>query len=90
MGTPQAPESTVGEPLLALTDRYAGPSSEQVLARLQQPDMQGIKGVLSWRGAFLSGDACPVESPERTVTGARCAVSTLPRGFPATARVDAL
>ena len=61
MGTPQAPETTVGEPLLALTDRYAGPSSEQVLARLQQPDMQGIKGVLSWRGAFLGGDACPVE-----------------------------
>jgi NADPH-dependent glutamate synthase beta subunit-like oxidoreductase len=32
-----------------------------VLARLQQPDMQGIKGVVSWRGAFLTGDACPVE-----------------------------
>jgi NADPH-dependent glutamate synthase beta subunit-like oxidoreductase len=32
-----------------------------VLERLQQPDMQGIKGVLSWRGAFLTGDACPVE-----------------------------
>ncbi len=61
MGTPQPPEMTVREPLLALTDRYSGPSSEQVLARLQQPDMQGIKGVVSWRGAFLTDDACPVE-----------------------------
>ncbi len=61
MGTPQPPEMTVREPLLALTDRYSGPSTEQVLARLQQPDMQGIKGVVSWRGAFLTDDACPVE-----------------------------
>ena len=61
MGTPQPPEMTVREPLLALTDRYNGPSAEQVLARLQEPDMQTIKGVVSWRGAFLTDDACPVE-----------------------------
>jgi NADPH-dependent glutamate synthase beta subunit-like oxidoreductase len=52
---------TVTEPQLALTDRYDGPSAEQVLARLQQPDMQAIKGVVSWRGAFLSEGVCPVE-----------------------------
>ena len=61
MATPQTPETTVSEPLLALTDRYDGPSTEQVLARLQQADMQGIKGVVSWRGAYLSDDTCPVE-----------------------------
>ena len=61
VGTPQPPAMTVREPLLALTDRYSGPSAEQVLARLQQPDMQGIKGIVSWRGAFLTDDACPVE-----------------------------
>ena len=61
MGTPQPPEMTVREPLLALTDRYSGPAAEQVLARLQQPDMQEIKGLVSWRGAFLTDDACPVE-----------------------------
>ncbi len=60
MATPQTPD-TIAEPLLALTDRYNGPSSEQVAARLQQPDMQGIKGVVSWRGAYLTDDACPVE-----------------------------
>jgi NADPH-dependent glutamate synthase beta subunit-like oxidoreductase len=52
---------TAHEPLLALTDRYDGPATETVLERLQQPDMQGVKGVVSWRGAFLTDDACPVE-----------------------------
>jgi NADH-quinone oxidoreductase subunit F len=61
VATPQTPETTVSEPLLALTDRYNGPSTEQVLARLQQADMQGIKGIVSWRGAYLSDDTCPVE-----------------------------
>ena len=61
MGTPQPPEMTVREPLVALTDRYSGPATEQVLARLQQPDMQGIKAVVSWRGVVVNGDACPVE-----------------------------
>ena len=60
MATPQTPE-TMTEPQLALTDRYEGPTAEQVLARLQQPDMQAIKGVVSWRGAFLSDGVCPVE-----------------------------
>ena len=58
---PQPPEMTVREPLAALTDRYDGPSTEQVLARLQEPDLREIKGVVSWRGACLTGDACPVE-----------------------------
>jgi NADPH-dependent glutamate synthase beta subunit-like oxidoreductase len=61
VATPQTPDTTVIEPLLALTQRYNGPSTEQVLARLQQPDMQDIKGVVSWRGAYLTDEACPVE-----------------------------
>ena len=61
MATPQTPEATVSEPLMALTDRYNGPTTEQVLARLSQADMQGIKGIVSWRGAYLTDDVCPVE-----------------------------
>ncbi len=61
MATPQSPEAIVSEPLLALTDRYDGPSADQVLARLKEGDMQGIKGVVSWRGAYLTDEVCPVE-----------------------------
>jgi len=61
VATPQTPETSVAEPLLALTDRYDGPSTEQVADRLQQPDMQEIKGVVSWRGAYLTDDTCAVE-----------------------------
>jgi NADPH-dependent glutamate synthase beta subunit-like oxidoreductase len=57
---PQAPEVT-SEPIAALTDRYGGPEAAEVTARLQQPDMEQIKAVVSWRGVVVSGDVCLVD-----------------------------
>ena len=66
MGTPEAPELAVNNgPVAALSDRYQGPEPEQVLARLQQPDMADIAAVVSWRGVVLKGDVCPVELARR-------------------------
>jgi NADPH-dependent glutamate synthase beta subunit-like oxidoreductase len=61
VGTPQVPEVTSKGPVAALSDRYQGPEAEEVLARLQQPDMQDVKAVISWRGAVVSGDVCLVD-----------------------------
>ncbi len=61
MGAPQAADATRDQVLAVLSDRYQGPSAEEVLARLAEPDMQVIKGVVSWRGAVLREGACPVE-----------------------------
>lgn len=61
MGTPQAPDATVNGTLAALSDRYRGPGADEVLARLAQPDMEAVKGLVSWRGAVLADGACPVE-----------------------------
>jgi len=52
---PQAPEATAREPVAALTDRYGGPSAEEVAARLKEPDMAAVKAVISWRGVVLNG-----------------------------------
>ncbi len=48
------------ELLVALSDRFAGPDAETVVARLQKPDMADIKAVVSWRGAILDPAVCPV------------------------------
>ena len=61
MGTPQAPEMIASGPVAALSDRYQGPPVEQVVARLQQVDMQDVKAVVSWRGVVVSGDVCLVD-----------------------------
>ena len=58
---PQAPDVTSSEPVAVLSDRYQGPEAEEVLARLQQPDMQDVKAIVSWRGAVVNGDVCLVE-----------------------------
>ena len=58
---PQAPEVTASEPTAALTDRYGGPGPEEVLARLRQPDMAGVKAVVSWRGVVVNGEVCLVD-----------------------------
>ncbi|MCE5252953.1 MAG: FAD-dependent oxidoreductase [Actinomycetia bacterium] len=58
---PQAPEITTSEPVAALTDRYGGPEPAEVLARLQQPDMAGVKAVVCWRGVVVNGDVCLVD-----------------------------
>ncbi len=57
---PQAPEATATEPVAALTDTYGGPAPEQVLARLDQPDLSDVKAVMSWRGVVVKGDVCLV------------------------------
>ncbi len=66
MGTPEAPELALNNgPVAALSDRYQGPEPEQVLARLEQPDMADIAAVVSWRGVILKGDVCAVELARR-------------------------
>ena len=57
---PQAPEAT-SELVAALTDRYGGPEAAEVAARLKEPDMAGIKAVVSWRGAAANGEVCLVD-----------------------------
>ena len=52
---------TATEPVAALTDRYGGPAPEEVLARLEQPDMADVKAVVSWRGVVVNGDVCLVD-----------------------------
>jgi NADH-quinone oxidoreductase subunit F len=61
VGTPQAPEVIASEPVAALSDRYQGPPAEQVVARLQQADMQAVKAIVSWRGVVVNGDVCLVD-----------------------------
>lgn len=61
MGTPQAPEATMDQTVALLTDRYGGPSCDEVLARLAQSDLQAVKGFVSWRGVVLREGVCPVE-----------------------------
>jgi NADPH-dependent glutamate synthase beta subunit-like oxidoreductase len=61
VGTPQAPTATGSEPVAILSDRYQGPESNEVVARLQQPDMSDIKAVVSWRGVAVTGDVCLVD-----------------------------
>ena len=58
---PQAPVVTISEPTAALTDRYGGPEAAEVLARLQQPDLAGVKAVVSWRGVVVNGEVCLVD-----------------------------
>ncbi len=57
---PQAPEAT-SELVAALTDRYGGPEAAEVAARLKEPDMAGIKAVVSWRGVVANGEVCLVD-----------------------------
>ena len=61
MGTAQAPEVTRNGPVAALSNRYQGPEAEQVVARLQQADMQDVKAVVSWRGVVVNSDVCLVD-----------------------------
>lgn len=61
MGMPQAPVMTGSEPVAALFDRYEGPEAAEVLARLQQADMQDVRAVVSWRGVVAREDACLVD-----------------------------
>jgi NADH-quinone oxidoreductase subunit F len=61
VGTPQASEVIASGPVAALSDRYQGPPAEQVVARLQQADMQDVKAIVSWRGVVVSGDVCLVD-----------------------------
>jgi NADPH-dependent glutamate synthase beta subunit-like oxidoreductase len=66
VGTPDAPELMItDEPRAVLSDRYQGPDAEQVLARLDEPDMQDVAAVVSWRGTVIKGDVCPVELARR-------------------------
>ena len=58
---PEAPETTVTQPVAALNDTYGGPAPEQVLARLSEPDMAGVKAVMSWRGVVVKDDVCLVD-----------------------------
>ena len=58
---PQAPEVIASEPMVSLSDRYGGPAPADVIARLQHPDMAGIKAVMSWRGVVVNGDVCLVD-----------------------------
>ncbi len=61
VGTPQAPTATGSEPVAILSDRYHGPESDEVVARLQQSDMSDIKAVISWRGVAVKGGVCLVD-----------------------------
>ena len=66
MGTPEAPELGTDKGLVAaLSDRYQGPEPEQVLKRLQQPDLADISAVVSWRGVILKDGVCPVALAQR-------------------------
>jgi len=56
---------TGGEPVAVLSDRYEGPPADEVVARLQQADMDDVKAVVSWRGVVLDGDVCVVELARR-------------------------
>ncbi len=61
MGTAQAPTVTSEGPVAVLSETYQGPAAEQVIERLQQPDMQDVKAVVSWRGVVVNGDVCLVD-----------------------------
>jgi len=43
-----------------LTDRWGGPTPEEVAARLQGEDLREIRGLVSWRGAVLREGVCAV------------------------------
>jgi formate dehydrogenase beta subunit len=62
VGTPEAPQSTMNnQPVAALSDRYQGPDADQVIARLQQADMQDVAAVVSWRGVVVKEGVCLVD-----------------------------
>ncbi|MGI5940580.1 MAG: FAD-dependent oxidoreductase [Thermoleophilia bacterium] len=65
MGTPEALELTVNEPIVALSDRYQGPGADEVVARLQKSDMDDVSAVVSWRGVVVKGDVCLVDLARR-------------------------
>ena len=42
----------------ALSDRYGGPSSDEVIARLRREDLADVRAVVSWRGVVAGPDVC--------------------------------
>ena len=43
-----------------LSDKLGGPSADDVIARLGQPDLAEVKAVVSWRGVVSDPDVCSV------------------------------
>ena len=44
--------------VLALSERYGGPTAAEVAERLAQPDFADVRAVVSWRGVAAQPDVC--------------------------------
>ena len=41
-----------------LSDRFGGPTAEDIVARLGRDDLKDVRAVVSWRGVVAQADVC--------------------------------